>query len=128
MNFKVLYVEDNLNNLDLVKAILSKLNNLEFVSAYHAKSGIELALSEQPDLILMDINLPDMDGIDALKLLKNSDKTKEIPVIALSANALKQDISKALDAGFDSYIVKPLKVGNFLNTIEAYINQKEMGS
>ena len=116
--YTVLYVEDNRANLELVKQILSTLPNIKFLSAPHAESGIELAQIHGPDLILMDIHLPGMDGIRALKELQIYEETRQIPVIAISADALETDIQRAMAEGFKSYIVKPFDVGEFLETID----------
>ncbi len=110
----VLYVEDNPANLALVQQIMSHHPDMELLSAPQAQMGIDLARAHQPDLILMDINLPEMDGITAMKKLKAYEETRNIPVIALSANAMQKDIDHALQQGFDSYITKPLDVPEFM--------------
>ena len=84
----------------------------------HAKMGIDIAQALKPDLILMDINLPDIDGIEALKRLKNFEETHDIPVIAMSANAMKRDIDRAMAEGFKAYITKPFDIGKFRKMIE----------
>lgn len=121
---KALCIEDNPANLELVKSIFKRHSNIELLSACNAELGIELAEAHQPDLILMDINLPGMTGDEALLRLKNSDKTKNIPVIALSANAMKRDIRNALDKGFIAYITKPIEVSTFMKTIRQVFNNK----
>lgn len=118
---KLLYVEDNPANLRLVEEILKARNDIKLFSAPQAELGIDLARFHQPDLILMDINLPGLDGITALKYLKTSEATRSIPVIAVSANAMQSDIDKAVEAGFDSYITKPIKVGSFMEKIISYL-------
>ena len=120
----MLYVEDNPDNLELVQRILSKQNNIKFLPATLAKEGIDLARAYRPQLILMDINLPDMSGIEALEKLKSFDETREIPVIAVSANAMKADISRAMTAGFTDYIVKPIHIIDFIKTIDTVLTKK----
>ncbi len=121
-DIKLLYVEDNPSNLKLVKDILSNINNLEVLSANHAQLGIELAQAHQPNIILMDINLPGMDGVTALRYLKQMDETRNIPVIAVSANAMESDIKAALKEGFESYLTKPIQIEPFLEVINKTIN------
>jgi len=120
----ILYVEDNKSNVQLVGEILSNLSNTNLITAHEALIGIDIAQTQQLDLILMDINLPGMDGIKAMEILKKDDKTHNIPIIAVSANAMESDIDKALKAGFDYYIVKPIKVSNFLETVQKVIEDK----
>ena len=100
-HFDILYVEDNPANLELVRQILMVGENIDMFSAPDAKLGIEIARAHQPDLILMDINLPGMDGMEAFKILRNDPKTSTIPVIAVSANAMEKDINHALAAGLN---------------------------
>jgi len=118
----ILYVEDNPSNLELIKEVISTEPNLKLIYADTATEGIELAIAEKPDLILLDINLPDMDGISAMKYLRNSVETSQSPILALSANAMKADIDEALDSGFDDYITKPIKVEEFFQTLKTHLN------
>ena len=90
--------------------------------AKNAELGLDLAYESQPDLILMDIGLPGMDGTTAMKLLKQHEKTKDTPVIALSANSEKEFLDKVLLEGFSDYITKPIDVKQFMNTLDKYIN------
>lgn len=117
---KVLYIEDVPENLELVKQILTKRKNLNLLSASTALVGIEIAQSENLDLILMDIHMPGMDGLTAFKKLQTINETKDIPVIALTADAMDEDIKKALDLGFKDYITKPINVPKFLNVIDEF--------
>ncbi len=119
----VLYIEDNPANLKLVEEIFKVLDGVSLLTAPQAKMGIELAKSHLPDLILMDINLPEMDGHTALKLLRSFEETKDIPTIAISANAMKGDIEKGLQSGFLSYITKPIQVDTFINTLNKYLDE-----
>ncbi|HBF47059.1 MAG TPA: hybrid sensor histidine kinase/response regulator [Shewanella frigidimarina] len=114
----LLYVEDNPANLMLVENIISRRPNLRFLSAADAIQGIEMAHTHQPDVILMDINLPGISGLVALKILRESPITASIPVVALSANAIPRDIEKGLDAGFFHYLTKPLRINEFLKTLD----------
>jgi len=114
----VLHVEDNLTNLRLVQRILASRSGLTLLDSHTAKQGIELAEAQQPDLILMDINLPDMDGFAALGLLRGNPRTRHIPVVAISANAMTSDIEKGFSAGFEDYLTKPLNIDKFLAAID----------
>ena len=116
--FTLLCIEDNPANLKLVEDILTDYPEIKMLSATHAKMGIDIAQALKPDLILMDINLPDIDGIEALKRLKNFEETHDIPVIAMSANAMKRDIDRAMAEGFKAYITKPFDIGKFRKMIE----------
>jgi PAS domain S-box-containing protein len=114
----LLYVEDNPANLMLVKDIIARRPDIRLLCAMDGKSGIELARASLPDVILMDINLPGVSGIDAMKILALDQSTAHIPVIALSANAIPHDIEKGLEAGFFRYITKPIKVSEFMDTLD----------
>ncbi len=116
--YTVLYVEDNPANLMLVEDIIARRPDIRLVSAGDSKRGIELARSAMPDVILMDIHLPGMSGVDAMKILVADAETGHIPVIALSANAIPRDIEKGLKAGFFRYLTKPVKVIEFMDTID----------
>jgi signal transduction histidine kinase/CheY-like chemotaxis protein len=116
-NFTILYVEDSPANISLVQTIFSDHKNIFLLIAEEARVGIDIANDRQPDLILMDINLPGMSGVTALKQLRVNKNTSSIPIIAVSANAMQSHIDKALLEGFDSYITKPIKVGQFLDVI-----------
>jgi signal transduction histidine kinase len=115
---KILYIEDIPANVSLVKQILDSRQEIKLLSAQTAQDGIELAQVEIPDLILMDIHLPEMDGLTAFKKLQTINETKNIPTIALTADAMDGDIKKALNMGFKDYITKPIDVPSFLNTID----------
>ena len=122
--YTLLYVEDNLANLNLVKQIVNKKKNIHLLSATRAKEGIDLARTAKPDLILMDINMPEMNGIQAFKELQKMQETRDIPVIAISANAMESDIDQALETGFTAYLTKPLNISNFLEVIEKHLIAK----
>jgi CheY-like chemotaxis protein len=115
----LLYVEDNPANMQLIENLIeSRRPDIRLVCARDGNEGIRLARAKHPDVILMDINLPGMSGIDALKILRQDPVTAPIPVVALSANAMPGDIKKGLDAGFFRYLTKPIKVKAFLETLE----------
>lgn len=114
----LLYVEDNPANLMLVQGLIARRPHFNLISALDGPSGIALARTAQPKIILMDINLPGMSGVDALKILLTDPITAHIPVIALSANAIPSDIENGLQAGFFSYLTKPIKIDEFMNTLE----------
>jgi|SRR5579862_9191864 len=113
---KVLIVEDNAANMKLAVFLLQSAGHV-VVSAADAEAGLTLARDEQPGLILMDIQLPGMDGLEATALLKRNEATRAIPVIALTALAMKGDEERIRAAGCDGYIVKPLRYQDFLATI-----------
>ena len=120
----VLYVEDNPANSDLVKAILSTRSNTMFLSAHHAELGIELAQTHCPDLILMDLGLPGMDGMTAMKKLQTIEETQNIPVVAVSGKAMRADIKRAEAAGFADYLVKPFDITGFHATIDRFLKHE----
>ncbi|MCW9002238.1 MAG: PAS domain S-box protein, partial [Rhodospirillales bacterium] len=113
----ILYVEDNPANLRLMERLIEQIPDVELISAHNAELGVELAESRQPDVIIMDIHLPGMNGFDALKILQEKDETSHIPVIALSAAALKPDIEKGMKAGFLDYLTKPIVVNELINAV-----------
>jgi signal transduction histidine kinase/ActR/RegA family two-component response regulator len=114
----LLYVEDNPANLKLVEQLIARRPEMRLLSAMDASLGIELARNNQPDVILMDINLPGISGIQALKILREDPNTAHIPVLALSANAMPRDIKKGLEAGFFRYLTKPIKVNELMESLD----------
>ncbi|MDH5656763.1 MAG: PAS domain S-box protein [Spirochaetia bacterium] len=121
---KVLYIEDNPTNLLLIEHVLARISQVEMLSAPNPGLGLELATSKSPDLILLDINLPGMDGYEVLKRLRENDTTSSIPVIAISANAMSGDIDKGKNAGFVDYITKPIDIQNFLDLLSKTLQIK----
>jgi signal transduction histidine kinase/CheY-like chemotaxis protein len=115
----VLYVEDNPANMELVEQLVARRPGLRLLGAADGDLGIELARACRPAVILMDINLPGISGLEAMKILRADPSTADIPVIALSANAVPRDIEKALAAGFFGYLTKPLKVDQFMEALQA---------
>jgi signal transduction histidine kinase/ActR/RegA family two-component response regulator len=114
----LLYVEDNRANMELVKQLVARRPDMRLLSAGDGTEGIALARSHQPEVILMDINLPGISGIQALKILREDPLTAHIPVLALSANAVPHDIKKGLEAGFFRYLTKPIKVNEFMEALD----------
>jgi CheY-like chemotaxis protein len=114
----LLYVEDNWADLRMVEQIIARHPNIRLLTAINANSGIEIARDAQPEVILMDINLPDMSGFKVLKILRSDRATAYIPVIALSANAMPVNIESGLEAGFFRYITKPIKVDEFMEALD----------
>ena len=115
----VLYVEDNPANLELVEQLLARRADLKLISAADGNVGIEFARTYLPDLILMDIHLPGISGLEAMKILRADPATAHIPIIALSANAVPRDVLRGIEAGFFNYLTKPIKVGLFLQAVDA---------
>ncbi len=120
----VIYIEDNPANLRLVEQVLECLPDLHMWSAPEPLLGLELVMEHLPDLILLDINLPGMDGFEVLKQLRSNDKSHDIPVIAISANAMPKDIKKGEEAGFDGYITKPINVQELLKAVDSKFSDK----
>jgi PAS domain S-box-containing protein len=114
----LLYVEDNPANLMLIEDLIARRSDIRLLSARDGNRGIEIARTSRPDVILMDINLPGISGIKALKILADDPITAHIPVIALSANAMARDIQKGLEAGFFRYLTKPIKVNELMETLD----------
>jgi PAS domain S-box-containing protein len=121
----LLYVEDNPANLKLVEQLIARRPDMRLLSAVNGSLGIKLARDNQPEVILMDINLPGISGIEALKILREDPATAHIPVVALSANAMQRDIDKGLQAGFFWYLTKPVKVHEFMDVLDAALEFSE---
>ena len=114
----MLFIEDNAADMKLVEQIITRHPDLRLLTAVNGKSGVEAACSSRPDLILMDINLPDISGYKALELLRSVPATANIPVIAISSNTLPINIRSGMEAGFFRYLVKPIKVDEFMEVVE----------
>jgi CheY-like chemotaxis protein len=117
---KILVVEDNYTNMYIFSRILRKGGH-EVIQATSGEEGVEIAIKEKPDLILMDIQLTDMDGLEATKKIKESKEGKDIPIVALTSYAMVGDREKALAAGCTGYIEKPINPDTFLAKIEKYL-------
>lgn len=122
MTARILVVEDNPANMKLVSMVLAKGGH-HVLQAEDAESGVALAADEQPDLILMDILLPGMDGLEATRRLKTDPLTARIRVVALTAFAMKEDELRIQSAGFDGYIAKPIQYKSFLQEVERWLSE-----
>jgi signal transduction histidine kinase/ActR/RegA family two-component response regulator len=118
----LLYVEDNPANLSLVEQLIARRSDLSLLAATDGLSGLRMAREQNPDLILMDINLPIMSGLEAMRLLKSSPDTAHIPIIALSANAVPHDIELGLTAGFFRYLTKPIRINEFMDALDVALD------
>jgi CheY-like chemotaxis protein len=121
--YTILYVEDNAANLRLVEAMLSRRDDLTLLSATDPIQGIDIAQNRRPNLILMDINLPHMDGFTAFEQLRQEECTRRIPVIAISAYAMESDIERYRSAGFDDYLIKPFQVNRFYELLNKFVSK-----
>jgi len=124
----LLYVEDNPANLKLVEQIIMRHHDMCLLSAVNATLGIEIARERQPEVILMDINLPGINGFEAQKLLGLDPLTAHIPVIAISSNAMPLDVERGLKAGFFRYITKPINVGEFLEAVNLALENADQAT
>lgn len=120
---RILYVEDNLENRILIKRVL-EAEGYTVLEAANGREGLALAESQRPDLILMDINLPDVDGYECTRRLRSADGLSQIPILALTANVLEGDRQRALAAGCDGYIPKPIDVDELPDVIAAYLKKR----
>lgn len=116
--WRVLYVEDNPANLKVVQQLLARRPAIKLLTAVDGLSGIALAREARPDVILLDINLPGMDGFEVLRQLRALPETADTIVLALSANAMPDDVEKGLAAGFRRYLTKPIRVAEFLAALD----------
>jgi CheY-like chemotaxis protein len=122
------YVEDNSANLALVEQLIARRSDIRLLTAMNGTLGVELARNSRPDVILMDINLPGISGIEALQVLREDPATAHIPIVALSANAMPRDIKKGLEAGFFQYLTKPIKVNEFMGALDGALEFAEKNS
>jgi two-component system cell cycle response regulator DivK len=127
MTYVILVVEDNERNLKLLRDVL-EYAGYDVRVARTAEDGITLAVSEPPDLVLMDLQLPGIDGMEALRRLRESPRTADIPVVAVTAQAMKQDRERALDAGFNGYLEKPITVRAFPDQVRRFLSGGEVGT
>lgn len=119
---RILIVEDNEDNFQLVRFLLER-DGFEVISAANGKEGVETAMREKPDLILMDLSMPEMDGWTAAQKIKAEPETKAIPLLALTAHTLPGDRMRALEAGCDGYISKPINVEYLIKTVSSSIGK-----
>jgi CheY-like chemotaxis protein len=125
--FKILYVEDHPAQRDIMAQML-ELSGYEVAAACDGVDGVEQAHSWRPDLILMDLRMPRMDGFEAIKVLRSDPETADIPIIAISAWASAKHKERALDAGADEHFTKPVDLNRLLETINRYLNQPKSRS
>lgn len=123
----VLYVEDNKANMVLISKVLDMLDDVEMHGAETGEAGFRLAQEIRPNLVLLDINLPDMSGLDVLKKIRAEPSIQGVPVIALTASASRGEVSEGLEAGCDSYLTKPFDVRQFLDVINQYLGVAPAG-
>ena len=123
-NKLILVIEDNALNMKLIKSLL-QLGDYDVAEASDAESGIELAKKHKPDLILMDIQLPGMDGLHATQIISKNPELKKIPVVAITSYAMHGDEQKARSAGCIGYITKPINTRNFLEVLDGYLEPAE---
>lgn len=119
--YTILYIEDNPANLKLVSNMLAKRPHIKLITAHLPELGLEFALSHRPALILLDINMPGMNGYQILSIFQADERLKQIPVIAVTANAMPRDIKRGKEAGFSDYLTKPLMIPHFLKTINKFL-------
>jgi len=120
---RILVVEDNMDTYELVHFILEK-NGFETFLASNGRDGVNAAFKQRPDLIIMDMSMPEMDGWTATNLIKKEEQTKTIPVIAVTAHALPGDRQRAMDAGCDEYITKPMNLDELVETVKYWVNKR----
>ena len=122
----ILIVEDNEKNLKLVRDVL-QFKGYRTLEAMTATEGLRLAREQRPDLVLMDIQLPDIDGITALGRLRADPLTQKTPVVAVSASVMPDDQQRIISSGFDAYVTKPINIKSFLETVERFIGKPKAG-
>ena len=127
MTHVILVVEDNERNLKLLRDVL-EYAGYDVRAARTGEDGIALAASELPDLVLMDLQLPGIDGMEALRRLRESPQTADIPVVAVTAQAMKHDRERALEAGFDGYVEKPISVRAFPDQVRGFLSGERRGT
>ena len=120
----ILVIEDNELNMKLVKGLI-KIGKYRMLEAIDAESGIQLIREQRPDLVLMDLQLPGMDGLSATKIIKKDPALKDIPIVALTSYAMQGDEERALAAGCTGYIAKPIDTRKFLETISQFFNHEK---
>ena len=121
----ILVVEDNNLNMKLVRGLI-KIGKYHMLEANDAELGIQLVREKRPDLVLMDIQLPGMDGLSATKIIKEDPELKDIPIVALTSYAMQGDKEKALAAGCTGYIAKPIDTRKFLETVSQYLKDDDL--
>lgn len=120
-NYTILYIEDNLSNIKLVERVLGYRSDIRLMTAMQGRLGLELALLHLPDLILLDLHLPELEGKEVLRELRLNSRTREIPVVVLSADATPKQIRRVLDAGANTYLTKPFDIPKFRQTVDVFL-------
>ncbi len=120
----VLYIEDNPSNLKLATSLLARRPGINLLTAHQSRAGLNLALEYRPDLLLLDINMPGLDGYEILALLRQEPATADTPIVAVTANAMADEVEKGRRAGFDEYLTKPLDIEIFLATVDRFLADK----
>jgi two-component system cell cycle response regulator DivK len=123
---RILVVEDNERNLKLVRDVLQHAG-FDVIAARTGEDGVALAASERPHLVLMDLQLPGMDGMEALRRLRSAPETATVPVVAVTALAMKDDRERVLEAGFDGYLEKPISVRALPDQVRGFLDNGEVG-
>ena len=123
-NGHVLVVEDNLDNYELVRTILEMVGYDTFL-AINGRDGVNAARKQKPDLVLMDMSMPEMDGWDATKRIRENPETAQIPIIALTVHTLPLEMKRALDAGVDAYLPKPYDAGQLIRVVEGTLKNSK---
>jgi len=121
MTARILYVEDNPQNMDLITRILRHVGGYEVIGAVDGLSGVDMAIEEKPDLIIMDINLPDISGLEATNRIKANPDLQGIPIVAFTANITEHDRTTFMDAGCDGYMSKPASADVLLTVVSDYL-------
>ncbi len=120
---RILVVEDNMDTYELVRFILEK-NGYDTFLAVNGRDGVNAAIKQIPDLIIMDLSMPEMDGWTAIGLIKKDERTSSIPLLTLTAHALPGDRQRAMDAGSDEYITKPMDLEDLVKSVDHWINRR----
>lgn len=120
---KLLYIEDNPANLRLVARVIEQLDDIHLLTVHQPQLGLDMARANKPDLILLDINMPGMNGFEVLAAVRADRKLREVPVLALSANAMPKDIERGIEAGFNDYITKPLQITTFIAAVNYWLKK-----
>lgn len=122
---RILVVEDNMDTYELVRFILEK-NGYETFLAVNGRDGVNAAIKQTPDLIIMDLSMPEMDGWTAIGMIKKDERTLSIPLLALTAHALPGDRQRAMDAGSDEYITKPMDLGDLVKSVDHWMKKQSL--
>jgi len=124
----VLYIEDNLSNFDLVQKILARRPHIRVISAPQGSIGVQAARDHHPDLVLLDLHLPDLPGSEVLRRLRADPATRDVPVVVISADATKEQVAAMLEAGAADYLTKPLDLRRFLGVLEATLEERKQSA